>query len=94
MFRNVHDPQLVRLLAREFTIDEIAHGRDLMLGTRTFVARKAFHTSSSHQQFDAAVSHDNAVNKGEFSVDPTSTVGSVGCHVDLGHPLCQPGMAQ
>ncbi len=94
MFRDIRDPQLIRLVAGELTVHEIARGRILMLGTRTFVSRKSFHTSSSHQHFDAAVSHGNVVTKGEFSVDAPRTVGAMRGGVNLGDQLRQPGMSQ
>lgn len=94
MFRDIRDPQLVRLVAGEFTVDEIAGGRGLMLGTCTLVSRKSLRTSSSHQHFDAAVPNSNAVAKGEFSVDPAGTVGAMRDGVNLGDQLRQPGMSQ
>ncbi|OQM77913.1 hypothetical protein BH686_02615 [Rhodococcus erythropolis] len=94
MFRDIRDPQLVRFVAGELTVHEIARGRSVMLGTRTFVSRKSFHTSSSHQHFDAAVSNSNTVTKGEFSVNSAGTVGAMRGGVNLGDQLRQPGMSQ
>nr|WP_257013655.1 hypothetical protein [Rhodococcus sp. ACPA4] len=93
MFRDIRDPQLIRLVASELAVHEIARGRSLMLGTRTLVSRKSFHTSSSHQQFDAAVFNSNTVAKGEFSVDASRTVGTARGGVNLGDQLRQPGMS-
>eukprot|EP01133_Synstelium_polycarpum_P025264 gene25263-biopygen21796 len=94
MFRNIRDPQLVRFVAGELAVHEIARGRSLMLGTRTFVSRKSFHTSSSHQEFDTAVSNSNAVTKGKFGMNTPGAVGAMGGGVNLGDQLCQPGMSQ
>lgn len=94
MFRDIRDPQLVRLVAAELTVHEIARGGGLMFGTCTFVSRKSFHASCSHQHFDAAVSHCNTVTKGEFSVDAPRTVGATRGGVNLGDQLRQPGMSQ
>lgn len=49
MFRDIGDPQRVRLVAGEFTVDEIGCGRGLMLGTATSLSQNSFHTSCSHQ---------------------------------------------
>ncbi|MFI5436690.1 serine hydrolase [Rhodococcus baikonurensis] len=87
-------PQLVRLVASEFAVDEIGCGRSLMLGTRTHVSRKSCHTSSSHQYFDSAVSHRNTVTKGEFSVSSAGTVGAMRGGMNLDDQLRKPGMSQ
>lgn len=94
MFCDICDPQLIRLVAGELTVHEIARGRSLMLGTRTFVSRKPFHTSSSHQHFDAAVSNSNTVTKSEFRMDTPRTVGTMRDGANLGDQLRQPGMSQ
>lgn len=88
------NPQLVRLVTSEFAVDEIGYGRSLMLGTRTLVSRKYFHTSISHQHFDAAVSHRNTVTKGEFSVNSAGTVGAMRGGMNLDEQLRKPGMSQ
>ena len=94
MLRNIREPQFVRLVAGKFTVHEIARGRGLMLGARTFVSRKPFHTSSSHQQLDTAVSNSNAVTKGKFGMNTPGAVGAMRGGVNLGDQLRQPGMSQ
>ena len=42
MFADIRDRQLVRLVAGEFAVYEIAGGRSLMLGTRTLVPGSLF----------------------------------------------------
>ena len=44
-FRDIRDPQLIRLVASELAVHEIVRGRSLMLGTRTLVP--------SHQQLSS-----------------------------------------
>jgi hypothetical protein len=77
MFRDIRDPQLVRLLTRELTVYEIGCGQGLTLGTGTLVSWKAFHTSSSHQQLDTAVPNSNTVTKGEIGVNTPGAVGAM-----------------
>ena len=51
MFGDIRDPQLVRLVAGELTVDEIACGRSLMFGTCTFVSPGVL----SHQQLSSTI---------------------------------------
>jgi len=75
MFGDVGDPEAIRVVSAEMTLDKIARRRHMGHPAEPGSPREPLNARSLHEHLDRAVADDDAQTHCEFGMNPSCPIG-------------------